>query len=277
MSRLKTRIWTSAFVVIAAVADGGCGIGDGHRPSPLPPPTPGGLSVSMFSSLGWHVSGEFHYRPAILLTAAGDGSAVIVWSVRLEGSGDGAAVRSAGISYPNGRRLGPAGVLELRVPSFELVTTFRVITLRLIVEFTDGTGRAGSAVAQAPAPEVSTESPAGILSVTRFEVLGSGNGGGTFFYWPKLTLEETTGLDDIRIVKMVFELLDVGADGRVPPVQGPILVPAGGTTVLDEDPLGYGPWMEISSHRNAQRVSVFIHYVDTQGRGGSTTAMAEVR
>jgi hypothetical protein len=76
---------------------------------------------------------------------------------------------------------------------------------------------------------------------------------------------------------MVFELLDIGPAGRVPSVPVPIsIIPAGGTIVLDEDPLGYGPWMEISNSVKASRVSVVIYYIDAEGRGGSVTAIANV-
>lgn len=97
-----------------------------------------------------------------------------------------------------------------------------------------------------------------------------------FHYWPKLTLAETSGLSIASITRMVFELLDVGATGRVPPALGPFTVQAGGTTSLVEDSYGYGPWFEIDSTADASRVSVVISYLDSAGRGASVSAVAQV-
>ena len=274
----RFRVYLGPLAVLVATSCLGCesSIGPGPSPpAPPPPPIAGTLLVSTFSATGWHANGEFHYRPTIHVTAGLDGSAVTVSSVRYEGSGDGDVPRSIRISYPNGRRVLPGATVDLSTSFLEIVASYRVHTLKVTVEFTDDGGRSGSATAESPAPDVTTEPAAAQLVIARFVVVGSVNGS-TFWYWPKLTLTETTGRSAVRIVKMTFELLDVGPAGRVPPSLESIVVPPGGTIVLDEDPLGYGPWREISSSARAQRVSVVIEFVDVEGRGGSVMAIAEV-
>jgi hypothetical protein len=97
---------------------------------------------------------------------------------------------------------------------------------------------------------------------------------GRYHYFPKLTLKETSGRTSVRIVRIAFELLDVGPDGRVQPSQQQIPVPAGGTIVLDENE--WGPWVEIDSSAEASRVAVAISFVDDRGRSGSVSAVAPV-
>jgi hypothetical protein len=248
------------------------------QPTPPSPPVaaPGSLSVTSLTATAWHANGEFHYRPVIQVTAGRDGSAVSVSSLRFEAAGDDGALKWASLRYPNGRRVLPGATVDLSPSSFEIITGFRAHTLRAILEFTDDTSRAGSVVAESPAPIVPIDATDTSLAIQRFVVIGSVSGG-LNWYWPQLTLTETTGRGPVRIVNMVFELLDIGPAGRVPSVPVPIsIIPAGGTIVLDEDPLGYGPWMEISNSVKASRVSVVIYYIDAEGRGGSVTAIANV-
>ncbi len=279
------RCIAGSLVILVAIAGGiGCETKrPGVPPSPLPPPSPGPgpgtltgtLSVTSFQSVGWHVTGEFHYRPNLRVTAGHPGSAVVVSAVSFEGFGDAGSSRPTGVRYPNGRRVSSGETLDLSFPTIEIVTGFRLNTLRVTVEYRDEAGRVGSAVSEAAAPALSMDPPDATLEIRRFVVAGSFSGG-YFWYWPKLTLIETTGRSDARIVKITFELLDIGPAGRVPEIHESIVVPAGGTIVLDEDPLGYGPWREISNSIKAARVSVVIHFVDVVGRGGVVTAIAEV-
>jgi hypothetical protein len=169
----------------------------------------------------------------------------------------------------------PGSTIDFSLLTIEIVTGFTLNTLRVTVEFVDESGRAGSVVAEAPAPALSTAAADTMLEIRRFVVQGSFSGG-LFWYWPKLTLSETSGRSPARIVKITFELLDIGPAGRVPETYESMVVPAGGTLVLEEDPLGYGPWREISNSIKAARLSVIIHYVDAEGRGGSVTGIAEV-
>ena len=161
------------------------------------------------------------------------------------------------------------------------MTGFRLDTLRATVDFVDAAGGAGSTVAESVPPTISADSadppdsPDAALAISQFVVAGSFSGG-QFWYLPKLTLIETTGRSRATIVKTTFELLDVGPAGRVPPSHELIVVPAGGAIVLDKDPLGFGPWKEISSGVKAARVSVVIQFMDAAGGGGSVTAIAEV-
>jgi hypothetical protein len=96
-----------------------------------------------------------------------------------------------------------------------------------------------------------------------------------FWYTPILTLAETSGLSDARIVEMNFELLDVGVQGRVPRVSEHFTVNAGGTLTIAEDNYG-GPWLQIISSWDAARVSVTIKYVDSAGRESAVSAIAQV-
>jgi hypothetical protein len=272
------RAIAGRLVMLVAIAGGvGCDTTPPGQPSPLPDPGPGTLSVTSFESVGWHLNGEFHYRPSLRVTAGRDGSAVDVSSVSFEGSGEAGSSGPIGVRYRSGRRVLPGGTLDL-LWSSEIVTGFRLDTLRATVEFVDAAGGAGSTVAESAAPTISTDppdSPDAALAISQFVVAGSFSGG-QFWYLPKLTLIETTGRSRATIVKMTFELLDVGPAGRVPPSHELIVVPAGGAMVLDEDPSGFGPWQEISSSVKAARVSVVIHFMDAAGRGGSVTAIAEV-
>lgn len=272
------RAIAGRLVMLVTIAGGiGCDAKPPGQPSPLPDPGPGTLSVTSFESVGWHLNGEFHYRPSLRVTAGREGSAVDVSAVSFEGSGEAGSSGPTGVRYPNGRRVSPGATLDpsLGFSTIEIVTGFRLDRLRVTVEFVDAAGRAGSTVAESAAPALSTDAPDAMLTIGQFVVAGSFSEG-RFSYWPKLTLLETTGRSQVTIVKMTFELVDTGPAGRVPSSPEFIVVPAGGTIVLDEDPLGFGPWRELSSSVKAARVSVVIHFVDAAGRGGSVTAIAEV-
>jgi hypothetical protein len=155
----------------------------------------------------------------------------------------------------------------------EITSPTALSSITATVSFTNDLGQTGSVAATVDGPTISASPSGATLVIQTFTVSGWYDHG-LSFYWPKLTLTETSGRSSASINKINFELLDIGSSGRVPPDLTPRAVPAGGTISLDDD--GYGPWFEISSTADASRVSVVISFVDDAGRGGSVSAIAPV-
>ena len=231
------------------------------------------LSVSTFSVSGLY-DAQFHYFPRLSVSSGANGGAIDVVEMSFEGSEAGVTRPLQHVRYSAPQRVPAGRTLEL-TSNLEIVSTTRVDHLQVTVAFVDETGRSGTVTAHAAVPAISQESADATLALHRFSVVGW-SGHGRFHYWPKLTLSETSGRSAARILKMTFELLDVGPSGLVPHVRQAIDVPAGGTIVLDENDYDHGPWVEIDSTANASRVSVVISFVDDQGRGGVVSAVAQV-
>jgi hypothetical protein len=235
------------------------------------------LSISAFSVDGWHADGVFHYVPKVSVAAAADAGNVEVHGVSFERSDLEVQIPLSHLQYAT-RPLVPAGGrLELAVTPGQvpdLVSTNAVDRMTVRVGFVDGTGRSGVALAEVAVPTVSRESPTATLAIRTLSVQ-SWYQNGRYHYWPRLTLEETTGRSHALIMRIDFELLVAGPAGRVPASWRMFTVPAGAAVTLDEDDYG-GPWLEIDSSANAARVSIVVSFVDGRGRGGSVRAVAQV-
>ena len=83
-----------------------------------------------------------------------------------------------------------------------------------------------------------------------------------YTYVPYLTLAETSGASDAKIIGTKFELLGIGVYGGVPPVDDRFTVTAGGTVRLADDPFWGGPWLSIDNDLRASGISVSFTYLD---------------
>jgi hypothetical protein len=97
---------------------------------------------------------------------------------------------------------------------------------------------------------------------------------GNYTYVPYLTLAETSGQSDAKIIRTNFELLGIGVNGRVPPVDDRFTVPSGGTVKLAEDDYG-GTWLSIDSQFKASGLSVSFTYLDDAFVAGVTSATVQ--
>jgi hypothetical protein len=244
--------------------------------TPLEPESarPNTLLIVAFVVTGWH-DGRFHYLPTVSVSPGANGGAVDVLEVSFERSAAGVTVPVQSVRYPVPRRVTSGSTHELIEGRIEIVSSTRLEHLSVAVAFVDETGRPGTVRAQAAVPNFSQGVPDAALVIRSFSVLGRFEGG-RYYYRPKLSAAETTGRSAATVLSVTFELLDVGPSGRVPPSRQVHQIPAGGTVVLDEDPYGYGPWLEIDSSVDAARVAVVIAYVDGEGRGSSVSAVAHV-
>jgi hypothetical protein len=247
------------------------------RESPGQTALGGGLTVTSFNLTGWKDE-SYHYLPTLSVTVPSDARPVFVQEVGFTAVVGGRSTSVGGVRYGVGKLVGPGQTLDLMTDpprrSVAIVTAEAVGTVTVTVSYADAAGVAGTATANAETPDVVAGSSA-TLAIRSFTVTGWTNGG-RFYYWPRLTLAETSGSSGAVIKQMVFELTDTGPEGKVPVVWNPMQVPAGGTLTLDEGDYG-DPWLEIdSTSANASRVSVVISYVDEQGRGGSISAVADV-
>jgi hypothetical protein len=276
--RRPTALRAVVTLVATMTTSSGCGgeIRTPSEPSAQRSSTPNTLSISAFSVAGWF-DGQFHYFPRLSVATGGSGAAIDVLEISFEGSTAGVPGPVQRVRYPTPRRVLAGSTLELTDGSslFEIRTSRGLDQLTVSVSFVDETERFGTVVGGTVVPAVSDNTADATLTIRSFSVAGRFSNG-RFYYLPKLTLAETAGRSPAMIVKITFELLDVGSSGRVPPSREQIVVPAGGTVVLDEDPYGYGPWLEIDSVADASRVSVVISYIDLQGRGGAASALATV-
>jgi hypothetical protein len=84
---------------------------------------------------------------------------------------------------------------------------------------------------------------------------------GSYTYVPYLTLAETSGNSDAKIIGMNFELLGIGVNGRVPPVVDRFTVPAGGTVRLGDDAYG-NSWLSIDNRLKASGLTLSVTYLD---------------
>jgi hypothetical protein len=235
------------------------------------------LSITEFSLQGWH-DDIFHYLPTVSVSVPSTGATVYVQRVDFTTSNSGATTRLTGIAFGSPQRVvSPGGTLDLlKGPSpVEITSQVALASITATVFFTNGVDPIRSVAVTEDAPLLAPNASSTALVIQAFSVVGSSDHG-SFSYWPKLTLAETSGVSRALIEKMTFQLLDVGPPGRVPIVWEPREVPAGGAITLDEDDYGYGPWLEITSVADASRVSLAISFVDDAGRGGSVTAVAPV-
>jgi hypothetical protein len=235
------------------------------------------LSVTEFSLQGWQ-DNLFHYLARLSVSVPATGDTVYVQRVDFTTSNSGATTRLAGIAFGSPQRVvSPGGTLDLfkGIPPVEVTSPVGLASITATVFFTNGVGQTGSLTVTRDLSPLPPSASSAALVIQSFSVVGSSEGG-SFSYWPKLTLTETSGVSHALIKKMTFELLDVGPSGRVPPSWEPREVPAGGSITLDEDEYGYGPWLEITSMADASRVSLTISFVDDAGRGGSVTAVVPV-
>jgi len=275
---LRRRVGQSATLAAWLIC---CACGSVGNPSaPTPPisgpsaaPNGSSLSVSAFSVAGWY-DGTLHYVPK-LSVAAGPGGDVHVQEVRFSKATTGEALSS--VHYNLQPRVPAGRTVELsQGHAFEEIPTSTVIDrLAVSISFSDDVGHSGNTVAEVAVPPVPQGPSAAALTIRSFSVTSSFHDG-RFWYQPKLTLAETSGVSDATVASFTFNLLDLGAEGRVPVVRSPIVVPAGGMLVLDQDPLGYGPWVELDSASKASRVAVVISYLDSAGRGRSVGAEVQV-
>jgi hypothetical protein len=274
---------TCAYAVLILSLSAGCGrnpaaptVASG-TPSSTSQGLSNALSMTEFSLQGWH-DDVFHYLPSVSVSAPSTGATINVQRIDFSTSNGGATTRLAGIVFGIPQRVvSPGGTLDLLtgMPPVEITSQGALATITATVFFTSGADAPRSVAVTRDAPLLAPNASSAALTIQSFSVVGSSDHG-SFSYWPKLTLAETSGISRAVIKKMTFELLDVGAAGHVPVDWEPREVPAGGTITLDEDAYGYGPWFEVSSTADASRVSLAISFVDDAGRGGSVTAVAPV-
>jgi len=274
---------TRAYAVLTLSLSAGCGGKNPAAPTAAPGVSPStsenltnALSVTEFSLQGWQ-DGIFHYLPTVSVSVPPTGSTVTVQIVDFTSSNGGATTRLTGIRFGSPQRVvSPGGTIDLfkGMPPVEITSPVALPSITATVFFTNGVGQTGSVAVTENAPLLAPNAPSAALVIQAFSVLGSSDPR-YFYYWPKLTLTETSGVSRALIKKVTFELLDVGPSGRIPPSLEPREVPAGGTITLDEDDYG-GPWLEITSMAEASRVSLAISFVDDAGRGGSVTAVVPV-
>jgi hypothetical protein len=274
-----------ATVLLAAAIAAGCGSKNAVAPTgatSIPPATAasltGALSVAAFTLTGWH-DGTFHYFPTVSVAAPSTGRTVYVQRIAFSAENRGVTSNVGGITFVSPQRVVvPGGTVDLlKGPSpFEVTSPVVLPSITATVFFTTDDGQTGSVAAAADAPPVLHDPSAAVLAIQAFTASSWHDQDG-FHYWPKLTLTETSGSSRALIQKMIFELMDEGPSGRVPPVWDRRQVPAGGTiSLVDDEYFGYGPWLELDSTADAARVSVMISFVDDAGRGGSVSAVAQV-
>jgi hypothetical protein len=275
---------TCAYVLMMLSLSVGCG----KNPSAptatvgVPPSTSpnlsNALSITEFSLQGWQ-DGIFHYLPAVSVSAPSTGGTVEVQRVDFTTSNGAATTRLTSIAFGSPRRVvAPGDTLDLfkGMPPVEITSPVALTSITATVSFTNGVGQAGTVAGTEGAPRFVADPSSAALAIQAFSVIGRFDQR-YFWYWPKLTLTETSGVSRALIKNITFQLLDVGPVGNVPPSWEPREVPAGGSITLDTDDLGYGmPWFEISSTAEASRVSLVISFVDDAGRGGSVAAIAPV-
>ena len=278
------RCWATVIILISIAA--GCGKNPAAPTPTTPiPPAPvaplglaGALSIASFTFTGWH-DDDFHYLPVLRLEADATGGALYVRQIDFRTSDATSARSLAGVRPANPWRIAAGGsfVLPERMPGLEMVSPIALPSIAVNITVSDDAGHVATVSGEAAVPPISQDVAAAALVIRDFTVAGwYDQNQRRYHYWPKLTLAETSGVSPASIVKLAFELLDVGPAGRVPPSLGPVAVPAAGTISLVEDDYGYGPWLEIDSTADAPRVSVVIAFVDRDGRGASVSAIAPV-
>ena len=274
---------TSGYVLLILSLSAGCGknpaapTSASGMPSSTSQNLSNALSITEFSLQGWH-DGIFHYLPTVSVSVPSTGGTVYVQRVAFTTSNRGATTNLTGIAFGSPQRVvSPGGTLDLLkgLPPVEITSSAALASITATVFFTTGVDLTGSVAVTQDVPPLAPDASSAALVIQAFSVIGSSERG-SFSYWPKLTLTETSGVSRALIKKMTFQLLDVGPSGRVPVVWEPREVPAGGTIALDEDDYGYGPWLDITSMADASRVSLAISFVDDAGRGGSVTAVVPV-
>ena len=97
---------------------------------------------------------------------------------------------------------------------------------------------------------------------------------GTYTYVPYLTLAETSGLSDAKVIDVKFELLGIGLNGRVPSLGDRFTVPAGGQVRLAEDAYG-GTWMSIDNRLKASGITMLFTYLDDAFVGAGVGATVQ--
>ncbi len=238
------------------------------------------LHVSTFSLAGWY-SDKYHYIPTLAVTSSSKGWINIERLEFREGGPDVPAsedVLSSIHYHRQPQRLPPGTTVELSPAGsvLDFTSDVELSAVTVTVTFSDVNGRSHTVSAVAQAPSVSENRSAAELAIQSFTVDGWVGSGGRHHYWPKLRLTEMSGRSHVIIRQMTFELLDVGVDGRIPTVNDPLLVGAGGSISLSEDAYGWGPWLEIDSRAMATRVSLTVLFQDASGLGGSVSAVAQV-
>ena len=158
--------------------------------------------------------------------------------------------------------------------------TLRVCAAVLILAST-AAGCETNPIAPAPSQSLPAQDPpqqsAAQVEIRDFVVRsGTEAVSGHFWYAPKFTLAETSGISPARTEWIRFELLDIGIHGTVPTVVDHIEVPAGGTVTLDLDVYG-GDWFYITNRLNAPRLAVTVAYADHSGRPGNVSAVTQIQ
>ena len=97
---------------------------------------------------------------------------------------------------------------------------------------------------------------------------------GRYTYLPYLTLAETSGASDAKVIDMKFELLGIGLNGRVPSLGDRFTVPAGSNVRLADDGYG-GSWMSIDSQFKASGISMSFTYLDDAFVAAAVNATVE--
>jgi len=261
------------FVTLSALSGCvGCGPSAPMQPS-SPAPASSVLLITDFRVTGWHAGGRFYYTPT-LVVAATEPVGVDIHEVLFSRSAieTGPGFRLTSFRPPTPARVPAGGLRDLVSPLFDFVTDAPLDRLYVRVSYVDHAGEARMAVGDIAAPALPREPPEESLAIRAFSVAGY-TANQCSSYLPRLTLAETTGRGQVTIVRIQFELL--GAPGGVPSNSSRILVPPGGTVVLDDDE--YGPWAEISNcYPMVSRVSVAVLYLNDRGRGATVSAVTDV-
>lgn len=246
-------------------------------------PTPesaGTLSVTALRFSGWHDE-SFHYVPELSVTAPPTGRPVLVQRVDFTDDASGTRHLLKGIPYQKAPRVQPGNTVELvsdtdMAGRTEIASPFPLASISVIVLFVDDEGQSGLVSAVTRVPEIPAIASLAALEIREFAI-DRRQDHGRFFYWPKLTLAETSGRSRASIKRISFELLGVGGAGQVRPLWSAPQVAAGATIRLVNGENDRTPWFEIDSAADASGVSVAIAYVDDAGRGGLVSAIASVK
>lgn len=284
--RARTRAVLVAVTLLVALA---CSQGQsptaptGIRPSSPAPTTPAtpapaqaatNLSITSFTVAGQFAEGQFRYWPEVTMRETTGTRSLTV--TRINFLLQGAAVSAGDVRMTREMPAGGTWSFGTSSQGAEFRSSADARRASVTISFVDSTGLAGETTAEADVRPFAAGSPAAVLQIAAFTVTPWEERPGLFGYWPRLTVSNTGGTDDLIISRIKFQLLGIGAHGNVPTVFGTWRVPAGGTLNLFHE-LFYGePAFFISSTRQTEEVSVTLSFVDSAGRSGDVVAVAPV-
>ena len=256
------RAWVTCCCLLVA----GCG---GSQPtSPSAPASLASLVVDAFTVESQFSEGLFRYRPEITVRETTGRSGARVVTMEFSTTDRNLATVPLGSA-----RVAAGGALVL--PSDREISSASALSvLRVRLTFVDDGNQPAEITTEHEFPPLPDGPIKGSLAISSFAVRGYTEGA-RFYYIPSLVVGETTGAANIRVTRVAFRLLDVGAIGAVPVYFNSWTVPSSGSIQLFEEQ-EYGYAFEIDSLARAERLSVVIGFVDDTGRWGEVSGTANV-